>query len=286
MSPADESTSGVSSASSRSLAVSIGRPPPRSGVRAALSDALIEATRHLRIIPRNPELMIFATLQPVTFLLLTTFVFGDAIDVDGYDDYTQFLIPGVLAQAVVFNSAFTSVGIAEDMEKGFMDRLRSLPMSRSAVLLGRTFSDLVRNTITFHISLLAALLIGFRFGGGLFEIAGASALLLFFSYSLAWIQTLIGLSVSSVESANSAGFIWMFPVTFVSSVYVDPDLMPGWLQPVARANPLSSATDACRALYNGRDPGDSVWIALAWSLGLMVVVGAICVRKFSRSTVG
>ena len=265
--------------------VSYERPEPRSGVVSALGDSWVEATRHLRVMPRNPEVLIFATLQPVMFVLLFVYVFGGAIDVPGFDNYTQFLIPGIFAQTVVFNSAFTSVGIAEDMQKGYIDRLRSLPMSRSAVLIGRTISDLVRNIITFVVMLAVAFAIGFRFEGSLLEAFVATLLLLVFSYGLSWVQALIGQNVSSVEAANSAGFIWMFPLTFVSSAFVDPSQLPGWLQPIAINNPFTIATNACRALYNGLPPGSDLWVALAWSVGFAVVFAALSIRQFSRSTV-
>lgn len=258
---------------------------PPSGLSWAIRDAWVEASRHLHVVPRNPELLIFATIQPVMFVLLFVYVFGGAIEVPGFADYDQFLIPGIFAQSVVFGSAFTSIGIAEDMQKGYIDRLRSLPMSRSAVLIGRTLSDLVRNIITFVVMLLVAFAIGFRFEGTLFEALLATVLLLAFSYSLSWVQAVIGLGVSSVEAANSAGFIWMFPLTFVSSAFVDPSQMPGWLQPIARNNPFTVATNACRALYNGLPAGNDAWVAIAWSVGVTVVFAWMAIRKFSRSTI-
>lgn len=261
------------------------RPEPTSGLVWAARDSWTEATRHLRIVPRNIELLIFATIQPIMFVLLFVYVFGGAIEVPGFEDYNQFLIPGVFAQTVVFGSSFTSLGMAEDMQKGYIDRLRSLPMARSAVLVGRTVSDLVRNSITFAVMLVVAFLIGFRIEGSLLQALEATALLLLFSYSLSWVQALIGLSVKSSEAANSAGFIWMFPMTFVSSAFVDPSTMPGWLQPIAEHNPFTKATNAARALYNGLPVGDDAWITLAWSVAITAVFAVLCIRKFSRSTV-
>lgn len=263
----------------------LSRAHPGGGLRWAARDTWVEATRHLRIVPRSPELLMFATIQPIMFVLLFSYVFGGAIEIPGYADYDQFLMPGIFAQSVVFGSAFTSIGIAEDMQKGYIDRLRSLPMARSAVLVGRTVSDFVRNCITFTVMLFVAFLLGFRFEGSLFEAFLATALLLLFSYSLSWVQALIGLSVSSVEAANSGGFIWMFPLTFVSSAFVETSQLPGWLQPVARNNPFTIATNACRGLYNGLPIGSDGWIAVAWSIGLVIVFAAISIRKFSRSTV-
>jgi ABC-2 type transport system permease protein len=250
----------------------------------ALQDSWTEASRHLRIVPRNIELLLFSTIQPIMFVVLFVYVFGGSIDVEGYDDYIQFLLPGIFSQSLVFNSAFTGVGLAEDLQKGLIDRLRSLPMARSAVLIGRTVSDLVRNVFTFFVMLGVSFLIGFRFEGSLAAAVGATLLLLLFSYSLSWVQALIGLSVKSVEAANSAGFIGMFPVTFVSSAFVDPATMPDWLEPIADANPFTIVTNAARALYNGLDPGNDVWLSVVWSVGVIVVFATLATRKFDRST--
>lgn len=251
----------------------------------AAKDSWVEASRHLRIIPRNIELLIFATIQPIMFVVLFVYVFGGSIQVPGYATYEQFLIPGIFSQSLVFGSAFTSIGLAEDMSKGLIDRLRSLPMARSAVLIGRTVSDLVRNVITFAVMLAVALWpVGFRFEGSFTGAVAATALLLLFSYALSWVQALIGLSVSSVEAANSAGFIWMFPMTFVSSAFVDPATLPGWLRPVANANPFTIVTDAARALYNGNPAGSDPWLSLVGSLAIIAVFATLAIRKFNGST--
>lgn len=251
-----------------------------------LRDSWVEAERHLRIIPRNIELLIFAAIQPIMFLVLFVYVFGGSIVIPGFDDYDQFLMPGIFAQTLVFGSAFTGIGLADDLQKGLVDRLRSLPMSRSAVIVGRTVSDLVRNLFTFAVMIAVALVIGFRFTGGAWNAISATVLLVLFSYALSWVQAIIGLSVTSVEAANSAGFIWMFPLTFVSSAFVDPSTMPGWLRAVADANPFTLVTDAARALYNGNPVGNDAWWSLAWSVGLIAVFSALATRKFSRSTSG
>lgn len=250
-----------------------------------MRDAQVEAGRHLRVMSRNPELIVFATLQPVMFLLLFVYIFGSAIEVPGFSDYVQFLVPGIFTQSMVFNSGYTALGIATDMEKGFVDRLRSLPMSRSAVLIGRTISDLVRNVGTSVVMMLVAFAVGFRFDGSLLAALGASALLLFFAYSLSWVQALIGLNVKSAEAASSAGFTWMFPFTFISSAFVDPAQMPGWLQPIADNNPFTIVTNASRALFNGLPVGSDLWVALAWSTGFTVALGWLSIWQFSRSTV-
>ncbi len=250
------------------------------GPEWVLRDTWTEAQRHLRIIPRNPELLAFAITQPIMFTLLFVYVFGGAIDVPGFDDYNQFLLPGIFAQTITFGSATTSIGLADDLQKGLIDRLRSLPMSQSAVIIGRTVADLVKNTLSFAVMLLIAFAVGFRFEGTLAEAVLATLLLLLFAYSISWIHALIGLSVKSVEAANSGGFMWMFPMTFVSSAFVDPDSMPDWLAPIAEANPFTKVTNASRALYNGLPAGDLVWQSLGWSVGIIVVFAALSLRKF------
>jgi ABC-2 type transport system permease protein len=256
---------------------------PPTGPIWLLRDTWTEALRHLRAIPRNPELLMFATIQPVMFVVLFVYVFGGAIDVPGMD-YKQYLLPGIFAQTVLFNSSFTAVGVADDLSKGIIDRLRSLPMYASAVLIGRTVSDVVRNVITFTSMLLVAFAVGFRFDGTLVEAAAATLLLFVFSYSFTWINAWVGLSVGSVEAANSAGFLWMFPLTFVSSAFVSVGDMPGWLQPVARNNPFTLVTNASRALYNGMSAGSDLWVSMAWAAGLTVVFAWLASRKYANST--
>ena len=252
------------------------------GPQWLFKDSWTEATRHLKAVPRNPELLIFATIQPIMFIVLFVYVFQGSVQVP--IDYVQYVIPGIFAQTVLFNSAFTGVGVADDLSKGIIDRLRSLPMHQGAVLIGRTLSDVVRNVVTFVVMLVVAFAVGFRFEGTLLAALAATGLMFIFSYAFSWIQALIGLSVGSVEAANSAGFIWMFPLTFVSSAFVDPENMTGWLQPIAEHNPFTILTDACRALYNGYDPGNDAWIALAWAVGITIVFAILATRKFARST--
>ena len=260
------------------------RPPVPTGPKWMFIDAWTEARRHLRIIPRNPELLIFASVQPIMFVLLFVYVFGGAIEVDGFDSYNQFLLPGIFAQTVTFGSASTGVGLADDLKKGLVDRLRSLPMAQSAVIVGRTIADLVKNCFTFAIMLGIAFAVGFRFEGSLAAAALATFLLLLFSYALSWVQAMIGMSVGSVEAANSAGFIWMFPMTFVSSAFVDPATMPDWLQPIAENNPFTIITNASRALYNGLPAQSLALQSLAWSTGIIVVFATLSIRKFRATS--
>lgn len=255
------------------------------GPKWFISDVWTESTRHLLAMIRNPDLLVFAIVQPIMFVVLFVYVFGGAIQIPGFSSYEQYVLPGIFAQTVVFGSAFTGIGIAEDMTKGFINRMRSLPMYQPAVLIGRTVSDLVRNLLTFAVMLIVAFLVGFRLEGGIVNAIVATGLLLMFAYAFSWIQALIGLSVKSVEAANGAGFIWMFPLTFVSSAFVSTESMPSWLQRAAEWNPFTIATNATRALYNGMDPGRDLWIAALWALGLTVVFAGLSFRKFARTSV-
>jgi len=246
-------------------------------------DSWTEAMRHLRAMPRSPEILVFSAIQPIMFVLLFVYVFGSSVSVPG-GDYTQYVMAGIFAQTVVFGTGFTSVGIAEDLSKGLIERLRSLPMFQPAVLVGRSISDLVRNLFTFAVMLAVAFAVGWSILGPLSYAVLATLLLLAFGYSLSWVQALIGVSVKTVETANSAGFIWMFPMTFISSAFVDPANMPPWLEAIANANPFSIVTDVTRHLYNGVDPGSQLWVAIAWIIGITVVFAGLAIRKFAQAT--
>jgi ABC-2 type transport system permease protein len=253
------------------------------GLGWALRDSWNEATRHLRAVPRNMELLIFSTIQPVMFVVLFVYVFGGSIEVPGYANYKQFLLPGIFAQSVVFGTSFTGVGLADDLQKGFIDRLRSLPIAQSAVLIGRTISDLCRNILTFIVMFIIAYVVGFRIRGSLLEALAATLLLLGFSYALSWVQAWFGLRAGSVEAANSAGFIWMFPLTFVSSAFVDPKSMTPWVRRIAENNPFTIATNAGRALYSGNDTGNTVWQTVLWIIGIIAVFSTLATRTFRQS---
>jgi ABC-2 type transport system permease protein len=243
-----------------------------------------EATRHVRSMVRNSELLVFAALQPIMFVLLFVYILGGSIAVEGFPRYEQYLIPGILAQGVVFSTSFTSVGLAEDLTRGFVDRLRSLPIRPASILVGRTISDAIRNAGVLVVTIAVAFVVGFRFEGTLLEAFMATMLLLAFSYAMSWIQVWIALSVNTAEAANSAGVMWMFPLTFVSSAYVDPATMPGWMQPLAEHNPFTVLTDAIRALYNGHDPGRDWWLALVWAAAIGAVFAALGAGRFARAT--
>jgi ABC transporter DrrB family efflux protein len=253
------------------------------------SDAWVITLRNLRRIPRQPDILLFGVIQPIMFIVLFRYVFGGAMGsapgVTG-GDYAQFLLPGVFVQTVVFGAvAAAAIGTAEDMHKGLMDRFRSLPMSRSSVLIGRTVSDTVRNALTVAVMIGVGMLVGFRFEGSALGAVGGVALLLLFGFALSWLAVLIGLSVGSVEAAQSAGLMWLFPLTFASSAFVPPETMPSWLRAFAEHNPVSVTVDTLRALFNGTEVGSAGWQVAAWMIGRVVVFLPLSVAKFRRASV-
>lgn len=242
--------------------------------------------RNLRRLPRTPDMVVFATIQPILFILLFAYVFGGAIRVPG-QDYKQFLMPGIFVQTVAFGSvAATGIGVAEDLQKGIMDRFRSLPMTRSSVLVGRALSDAVRNAFTIVIMLVVGMAIGFRFHGGLLRAAAGLGLLLFFGFAFSWLAALIGLLVRTVEAAQSGGFIWLFPLTFASSAFVPVASMPGWLRGFAQHQPVTVTVDALRAWFNGTPVGTFGWQSAAWSLAVLVVFLPLAVARYRRTATG
>jgi ABC transporter DrrB family efflux protein len=247
----------------------------------ALADTLVIAQRNVKRVLRQLDWLIFFTIQPVMFVVLFVYVFGGAIQTPGYD-YVDFLIPGILVQTIVFGSALTGVGLAEDMQKGLMDRFRSLPMARSAVLAGRTLADMVTNGFQTAIMLVVAYVVGFRFSTSVPEVVLGLALLLLMGYAFSWISALIGMGVNSVEAAQSAGFIWMFPLTFVSSAFVPTDSMPAVLQWFAEVNPITVWVNALRGLFVGAPLDGEVWQGLLWVAAIVVVFAPLSVARYRR----
>jgi ABC transporter DrrB family efflux protein len=255
----------------------------RTGPRWMLTDAWLMTARLVRQIPRIPELAIFAIIQPIMFVLLFVYVFGGAINVPG-SSYVQFLLPGIFVQTVAFGGAATGIGMADDLQKGLVDRFRSLPMARSALLVGRTGSDLVRNGISVIIMIIVGMAAGFRFHGTALEVIGGLVLLMAFEFAFSWIGVLIGLAVKTVEAAQSGGFIWLFPLTFASSAFVPVQSMPGWLQGFARHSPVTVTVDALRGWFNGQPIGTAGWQALAWIVGILLVAMPLAVNSYRRIT--
>lgn len=248
-----------------------------------VSDALAMTKRNLLKYIRVPALLIFSTVQPVMFVLLFAYVFGGAIKTPG-SNYIDFLMPGIFVQTVVFGSTQTGVGLADDLSKGMIDRFRSLPMARSAVLAGRTLSDTVRNLFVVLLMTGVGTLIGFRFHAGLLPAIGALLLVVLFGLAFSWISANIGLLVRDTETAQTAGFIWLFPLVFASSIFVPLETMPDWLQSIAKVNPISSAVNASRALALGGPTSNAVLHALAWVVVILLVFVPLAVRRYRRMT--
>jgi len=259
------------------------KPLKRPAIYWTIADALVLAKRHLIQIPRIPEELIFATIQPIMFVLLFRYVFGGAIVVSG-TSYVNYLMAGIFAQTVIFGSTSTGIGLATDLQRGLVDRFRSLPMAKSAVLTGRTISDLVRNTFVVIVMWSVGLLVGFRPQGNVLSWFAAAALLLLTSFSFSWISATIGLLVSTVEAAQSAGFIWLFPLTFASSAFVPTKSMPDWLRAFAEHQPVSLIVNAVRGLLLNQLDYATIWQALAWCIGILVVFIPFAVWAYGRRT--
>jgi ABC transporter DrrB family efflux protein len=245
-----------------------------------VSDTLVLARRNLARIPRQPDLLIAYTVQPVMFVLLFVFVFGGAIQTPGFD-YVDFLMPGIIVQSIAFGGFVTALGLAEDVKKGLIDRFRSLPMSRGAVLLGRTLSDIALNCL----SLVVLLSVGFAAGFGFIdanalEIALGVILCLLLGYAFSWIFALIGLFASSPETANAVGFIAIFPLTFASSIFVPVETMPDGLRQVAEANPFTTIADAVRSYWLGTPAHTDRWMAFIWVFALIAIFAPLAIARY------
>jgi ABC transporter DrrB family efflux protein len=258
----------------------------------ALGDGAVVAKRNVIKIKRVPEILVFVLLSPIMFVLLFAFVFGGAIDVAG-GSYREFLIAGILAQTVVFGATVTGAGLADDMQKGIIDRFRSLPMSRSAVLVGRTSSDIIYNALSITIMALTGLLVGWGIRTSFWEAAAGFGLLLLFAYSISWIMAYIGLLVPSVEVINNASFMVIFPLTFVANTFVPIETMPEALQTFAEWNPVSAVTQAARELFGNIPPGTpepTVWplqnpilYTLIWVVIFIAIFAPLSIRQYKRA---
>ncbi len=248
----------------------------------AVSDTMVLARRNLLRIPRQPDLLVSFTVQPVIFVLLFVYVFGGAIQTPGFE-YVDFLMPGIIVQTVAFGGFVTAIGLADDLRKGLIDRFRSLPMTPGAVLAGRTLADVATNTVSLAVMIGVGLAVGFRFDASVLEILAGIGLALFFGYAFSWIFAFMALISSSPESAQAIGFILVFPLTFASSAFVPVDTMPDWLQPFAEWNPFTIVVDALRGLWIDYDAGNAVWGALAWSVGLTLVFATLSIGRYRRA---
>jgi ABC transporter DrrB family efflux protein len=248
----------------------------------ALADALVMAKRRIVQIPRIPDEIVFATIQPVMFVLLFRYVFGGAIHVGGGVSYVNFLMAGIFIQTIIFGATTTGVGLAQDLEKGLIDRFRSLPMAKSAVLTGRTLADLTRNFVVVLVMLAVGLLVDFRPQGSPLGWLGAFGVILLVSFAFSWVSATMGLLVHSVEAAQSAGFVWLFPLTFASSAFVPVSTMPGWLQAFANHQPVTIFINAVREWILGQPVGSDGWLSLAWCLCILAVFIPLSVWLYGR----
>ena len=256
---------------------------PRTGPRAAARDALIMTGRNLTVLVRLPQLIVFATIQPILFVLMFRYVFGGAIDVPGVA-YVNYLMPGIFAQTMAFGAINTGIGLSEDLAKGLVDRFRTLPMARSAVLAGRTLAYLFRNVGVVALMVAMGYLVGFRVQTNALALLAAVLVLLLFGFALSWVFALLGLSVPNAESAQAASFPLLFPLVFASSAFVPTATMPGPLRAFAEHQPVTAAVDAVRALVLGGPTLSPVLTSVAWSVGIFAVAAPLAVARYRRAT--
>lgn len=262
--------------------------PASGGLRQAVTDGLIITWRNLKRVPRIPELAILAVLQSIMFVLLFAFVFGGAIPLPDGGSYREFLMPGIFAQTVIFAAATTAVGVTDDVSKGIMDRFRSLPIARSAVLSGRTVFDLIYNSGILVVLMVSGLAVGWRVHSSVPEFFAGVGLLLLFTFAMSWIGVTLGLYVRTVESANQVGFTVIFPLTFLSNVFVPPETLPSWLQPIAEWNPVSALTSSIRELWGNPNPyatdgfpaEHSILLTLIWVAILLAIFVPLAIWRY------
>jgi len=260
------------------------RRPSLLGIRSAVTDAGVVTARNLRHFIRQPQLLIFSTIQPIMFVLLFAYVFGGAVQgsLPGGVKYIDFLLPGIFVQSVAFRATQTAVGLSEDLERGVVDRFRSMPMARSAVLLGRTVADLVRNVLIIGLMIVVGYVIGFRFHAGLPGALASVAVVSAFGFALSWIFAFVALVVGGAEAAQSAGFVVIFPLVFASSVFVPVSSMPGWLQAVAEVSPVTLTANTTRSYALVGGVPSSLGGTAAWILGLLALFIPLCVWRYRR----
>jgi ABC-2 type transport system permease protein/oleandomycin transport system permease protein len=257
-------------------------PAQKSKLGWAVSDTLAITGRNLRAMQRVPEVIVFSTIQPILFVLMFRYAFGGAINIPGVP-YVDYLMPGIFAQTVAFGSINTGIGLAEDLGKGLIERFRSLPMARSAVLAGRTLADLVRSLGVIGLMVVMGFIVGFRIHTNVGGLVVAIALLLLFAFSLAWMFALIGLTAPNSEAAQAASFPPMALLTFASSAFVPLNTQPGWLQVFSAHQPLTIVVNATRALVLGGPTLTPVLQSVAWSVGLVAVFAPIAVARYRRA---
>jgi ABC transporter DrrB family efflux protein len=250
--------------------------------RWVIDDTRVVVWRNLTKMRRMPQLLVFATIQPIMFVLLFRYVFGGAISTPGIP-YIDYLMPGIFAQTIAFGSMQTGVGLAEDLRAGLIERFRALPMARSAVLGGRTIADLVRNVFVVLLMCVVGFAVGWRIHTNVFGLIAGIGVLLAFSFALTWIFALVGLATGDPETAQAASFPVLAPLIFASSAFVPLDTMPGWLQAFAEHQPVSVTVDAVRALTVGGPTAGKVIASLLWSVGIVAVFAPLAIRRYRRA---
>jgi ABC transporter DrrB family efflux protein len=265
--------------------ISIAPAPPGNRLRWTIADMITVTKRNLIAYTRIPEALFFSTLQPIMFVLLFRYVFGSAIPIPGGVPYVDYMMPGIFVQSVMFGAVSTSVGLAEDLQKGLIERFRALPMSRSAVLAGRTTADGLRNVLVIMIMTGVAVAVGFRFATGAADYICGALILLVFAYAMSWGFAAIGLSAPNSETAQVMSFPILIPLTFASTAFVPIGALPGWLQGFARHQPVSVAIDAARSLMVGGyyHSTSDVWYALLWIAGMLIVLVPLGVWKYRKT---
>ena len=264
--------------------------PAGGGLRQTLADGLVVTWRNLKRIPRIPELAIFAILQSIMFVLLFAFVFGGAIPLPNGGSYREYLMPGIFAQTIVFAAATTAVGMRDDLNKGLLDRFRSLPMARPAVLIGRILADVIYNAGILVVLMISGYVVGWRVNTGPAELLTGIGLLLLFTLAMTAIGVWLGLVVPSVEVAQQVSFTVLFPITFISNVFVPPQSLPDFLQPVAEWNPVSTLTAATRDLWGNPNPyvgsglpaDQPAIVTIGWVIVIIAVFLPVGVRRYQR----
>ncbi len=250
----------------------------------AIQNAAVVTGRNLRHFLRQPQLLVFSTIQPIMFVLLFVYVFSGAIEksLPAGLSYVDYLIPGILIQATAFRASQTAVGLAEDLERGVVDRFRSMPIARSAVLMGRTLADLVRTLLVTLLMIGVGYLVGFNFSAGFVDALGAIAVVCLFGLAMSWIFAFVGLTVKGAETAQSAGFVALFPLVFASSIFVPVATMPDWLQVFADHSPVTYTVNAARALAIGGDIGEPLLYSCLWLGGILAVFVPLCVWRYRK----
>ena len=247
-----------------------------------LRDGLIITKRNIMRYVRLPQLIVISSIQPIMFLTLFNFVFGGAIGAAAGVDYINFLLPGIMVQTILFGALQTGIGLSRDLNAGIIDRFRSLPMSRSAVLTGRTTADLIRNTSTAMILLITGFAYGFRFQNGTLDAFIMVLMIVAFGYAFSWVAAFIGLAVKDEETSQLAGFLFIFPLTFASATFVPTDTMPGWLQTFANNQPVTFAVTSARHFALGTPSNGAEWKLLAWIVGILVVFVPLSIYTYKR----